>query len=97
MKTIYDIILKPLFTEQSSSLQERENAYTFEVVKSSNKYQIKDAVEKIFKVKVKKVCTLNYEGKKKRLGRFEGKRRSWKKAIVYLVDKNQKIDFYESV
>lgn len=97
MRTIYDTILRPLFTEQSTILQERENAYTFEVAKDSNKYQIKEAIEKIFKVKVKKVCTANYEGKKKRLGRFEGKRRSWKKAIVYLADKEQKIDFYESV
>ena len=59
MRTIYDTILRPLFTEQSTDLQERENAYTFEVKKDSNKYQIKEAIEKIFKVKVKKVCTAN--------------------------------------
>ena len=96
MKTVYDIIRKPLFTERTTHLQEKENAYTFEVAKDCNKIEVKQAVEKIFNVKVKKVNISNYEGKMKRLGRFEGRRSSWKKAIVFLAD-DHKIDFYENV
>ncbi len=97
MRTEYDIIIKPILSERSTFLQERENAYTFEVAKDATKPQIKKAVEKIFGVKVKSVRTINVKGKKKRLGRFEGKRRDWKKAIVYLADKEQKIDFFDNV
>ncbi len=97
MRTEYDIIIKPILSERSTFLQERENAYTFEVSKDATKPQIKKAVEKIFGVKVKSVRTINVKGKKKRLGRFEGKRRDWKKAIVYLADKEQKIDFFDNV
>ncbi len=97
MRTEYDIILRPILSERSTFLQERENAYTFEVAKDATKIQVKKAVEKIFGVKVKSVRTINVKGKKKRLGRFEGKRRDWKKAIVYLADKEQKIDFFDNV
>ncbi|BBB32928.1 large subunit ribosomal protein L23 [Thermotomaculum hydrothermale] len=97
MRTEYDIILRPILSERSTFLQERENAYTFEVAKDATKPQIKKAVEKIFGVKVKSVRTVNVKGKKKRLGRFEGKRRDWKKAIVYLADKEKKIDFFDNV
>ena len=97
MRTEYDIIIKPILSERSTFLQERENAYTFEVARDATKLQVKKAVEKIFGVKVKSVRTINVKGKKKRLGRFEGKRRDWKKAIVYLADKEQKIDFFDNV
>ncbi len=97
MRTEYDIIIRPILSERSTFLQERVNAYTFEVARDATKPQIKKAIEKIFGVKVKSVKTMNVKGKKKRLGRFEGKRRDWKKAIVYLADKDQKIDFFEKV
>ena len=97
MKFVHDIIIRPLLTERSNDLQEGQNAYSFEVARSANKIEIKEAVEKIFKVKVKKVRVMNYEGKKKRIGKFEGRRRSWKKALVYLADDSQRIDFFEAV
>jgi len=97
MKSVHDILIRPILTERSSELQEGQNAYCFEVARDANKIEIRKAVEKIFDVKVKKVRVLNVEGKKKRLGRFEGRRRSWKKAIVYLADRDQRIDFFESV
>jgi large subunit ribosomal protein L23 len=66
------------------------------VDKDSNKLEIKKAVEEIFKVKVKKVTTMNIHGKVKRMGRFEGKRPNWKKAVVQLVP-GQTIELFETV
>lgn len=98
MKVLHDVLIRPLLTERSNDLQEGANpAYCFEVAKSANKIEIKQAVEKIFKVEVKKVRVMNYYGKRKRLGRHEGRRSSWKKAIVYLVDSGQRIEFFDNV
>ncbi len=96
MKSVHDVLIRPLLTERSNDLQEGQNAYCFEVARDANKIEIRNAVEKIFDVKVKKVCVMNVTGKKKRLGRFEGFRRSWKKAVVYLADAGQRIDFFEN-
>lgn len=89
------ILLRPLVTEKISGLQETENKYAFEVRKDANKIEIKDAVEKKFDVRVNSVRTMNVIGKTKRMGRYEGRRRSWKKAIVTL-EKDFKIDLFES-
>ena len=70
------------------------NKVTFKVVPTANKIEIRKAVEEIFKVKVLAVNTCRYEGKKKRLGRYEGKRSDWKKAIVTLAP-GEKISFFE--
>ena len=70
------------------------NQYVFEVQRDANKIEIKKAVEKLFKVKVVTVHVSNMEGKKKRLGRFAGKRSDWKKAIVKLSPKD-KITIFE--
>ena len=64
--------------------------------KNANKIEIKKAVEEILKVKVERVATMNYKGKKKRMGRYEGKRADWKKAIVTL-KKGENLDFIEGV
>lgn len=88
------IIIRPILTEKLSEMQEKENKYGFVVDKNANKIEIKSAVEKKFEVKVKKVRTMNFQGKLKRMGRFEGRRASWKKAIVTL-EENDKIDFIE--
>jgi large subunit ribosomal protein L23 len=88
-----DIIIKPVVTEKSSSLMEG-NKYTFEVHRSANKIQVRQAIEEIFKVKVLSVNTLNVGGKPKRMGAFIGKTRSWKKAIV-AVAAGQRIEFFE--
>ena len=89
------ILLRPLVTEKISNLQETENKYAFEVRKDANKIEIKDAIERKFNVQVKSVRTMQVLGKTKRLGRYEGRRRSWKKAIVTL-EKDFKIDLFES-
>ncbi len=94
--TYYDIIIEPVLSEKSyDGISDKK--YTFKVVKSANKTQIKNAVEQIFGVKVAKVNTSNYDGKVKRMGRHEGLTPSYKKAIVTL-DKNSKaIEFFESL
>lgn len=78
-----DILIKPIVTEKSTALME-ERKYTFCVPLSATKIQIRQAVEQIFKVKVQAVNTMRYEGKMKRLGRTQGRRSDWKKAVVTL-------------
>lgn len=90
----YDIILRPIITEKSTLLKDMGNHYIFQVQRNANKIEIKKAVEKLFKVKVLDVHVANMEGKKKRLGRFAGKRSDWKKAIVKLSPKD-KITIFE--
>ncbi|MCX7965510.1 MAG: 50S ribosomal protein L23 [Syntrophorhabdaceae bacterium] len=90
----YDIIIRPIITEKSTLLKETGNQYVFEVHRDANKIEIKKAVEKLFKVKVLSVQIIMMEGKKKRLGRFLGKRSDWKKAIVKLSPKD-KIPIFE--
>jgi len=89
-----EIIVRPLVTEKISALQETENKVAFVVNRDANKIEIKKAVEEKFDVKVKKVATVNMKGKFKRLGKFEGRRPHWKKAIVTLRE-GFKINFFE--
>ncbi len=90
------ILKRPLLTEKSTQLQDNLNQVAFEVDPLVNKIEIKRAVEERFDVKVTKVRTMNVRGKMKRMGRFEGRRSSWKKAIVTLAE-GQKIEFFENV
>ena len=83
--TAHEIIIRPIVSERSFSGMEL-NKYTFEVAKDANKYQIKDAVEEIFGVKVVRVNTLTVKPKTKRVRYVAGKTRSWKKAIVTLAE-----------
>ena len=95
--TAYDIIKRPIITEQSMAETEAKK-YTFEVAKSANKIEIAKAVEEIFGVKVAKVNTLNMQGKEKRTGRFPaGRRPSWKKAMVTLTEDSKTIEFFEGM
>ncbi len=96
MKNPRDIIIRPLITEKSMDDSEF-NRYTFEVAKNANKIEIKNAVEEIFDVKVEEVATMNMNGKMKRMGRFEGRRKNWKKAIVKLTEDSKAIEFFEGV
>ncbi|MEW6040782.1 MAG: 50S ribosomal protein L23 [Elusimicrobiota bacterium] len=80
----YEIIKRPLITEKTTQLKEKENKYVFIVDKKANKYQIARAVEEIFKVKPERVTTMVYQGKVRRLGRYSGRRPDWKKAVVKL-------------
>ncbi|MBO5136293.1 MAG: 50S ribosomal protein L23 [Clostridia bacterium] len=95
MKTAHDIIKRPIITEQSMD-QVAEKKYTFEVDKAANKIQIKKAIEEIFKVKVEKVTTINYDGKPKRMGVHAGKRADWKKAVVKLTADSKTIEVFEN-
>lgn len=81
MKFPEDVIIRPHITEKAYQ-EATEGKYTFIVSPDSNKAEIKQAVEELFNVKVLKVSTINYKGKRKRLGVHEGKRPDWKKAIV---------------
>ena len=96
MEDAYKIIKRPLITEKSTIQKEMDNQLAFEVDRRANKIEIKKAVERIFKVQVETVRTMNYQGKKKRLGRGIGRRRHWKKAVVTLKP-GQKIEFFEGV
>ena len=81
----YDIIIKPVMSEKAfDGISQTPKRYTFIVAKNANKVQIKQAIEQIFDVKVAKVNTMHVTGKIKRMGRFQGRRASWKKAIVTL-------------
>jgi len=90
----YDVVVRPIITEKSSLLKETANQYVFEVQRDANKIEIKKAVEKLFKVKVVSVSVVQLEGKKKRMGRFSGKKPDWKKAYVKLSPKD-KITIFE--
>ncbi len=85
-----------MITEKSMDMQQ-ENKYVFIVDRRSNKTEIKNALESIFGVKVAKVNTINMRGKIKRMGRFEGKRPDWKKAIVTLTEDSKSIEFFEAL
>ena len=94
--TAYDIIIEPILSEKSyDGIPDKK--YTFKVLKSATKSQIKAAVEKVFGVRVEKVNTVNYDGKLKRMGRNEGRRSSYKKAIVKLTADSKAIEFFESL
>ncbi|EHR33528.1 50S ribosomal protein L23 [Helcococcus kunzii] len=97
MKSPYDIIISPIISERSMDLME-DNKYVFKVDKRSNKSEIKAAIEQIFEgVKVAKVNTINMIGKTTRIGRTEGKRSDWKKAIVTLKEDSKTIEFFENM
>lgn len=92
MRMAEDIIIRPIITEKSS--QEIANGkYTFEVEKNATKTEIRNAVEKLFEVKVISVNTMNVLGKQKRVGVHQGKTSDWKKAIVK-IDTNPKAEEY---
>ena len=80
----YSVIIRPLITEQGVYFANTKSAYSFEVNKKANKNQIRNAVEKIYGVKVSKVRTANRKGKYRRRGRTFGQTPSWKKAVVFL-------------
>ena len=91
-----DIIIRPVVTEKSMA-GIAEKKYTFEVAKSAGKIEIAKAVEELFKVKVKKVNTVNVRGKLRRQGRNEGYTASWKKAYVTLTQDSKTIEFFEGM
>ena len=93
---VHDVILRPVVTEKSTVARESANAVTLAVDPRASKHDVKRAVEELFRVSVVHVRTLTPPAKKKRVGRFVGARRAWKKAIVVLAE-GQKIEFFEGV
>ncbi len=97
MANAHDIIIRPIISE-SSMEQLADRKYTFEVAKSANKIEIKKAIEEVFPgVSVERVTTMNMLGKVKRMGRTEGKRADWKKAVVKLKEDSKTIEFFEGL
>jgi large subunit ribosomal protein L23 len=96
MSNARQIILMPLVSEKNSNLRADQNKYVFRVDTKANKLQIKSAVEELFKVRVDEVTTMRMHGKPKRLGRFEGRRPDWKKAVVRL-KKGETIELFDNV
>ena len=95
MKDLTRVIVRPVVTEKTTDMRESQK-YVFEVAVEATKPEIKQAVERFFGVKVLDVRTLNMKGKPKRMGRHEGYRKDWKKAVV-TVGAGDKIDLFDVV
>lgn len=93
----YQVILRPVITEKSTWLKEKNKVVCFEVNPRANKKEIKKAVEQLFKIKVERIWVQNKKGKKRRLGRSEGRRKDWKKAFVKLKEGEKMIEYFEAV
>ena len=91
----YDVLIRPLLTEKITAIREIKNSVAFAVDSRATRIDIRRAVEKIFSVKVASVNVMNVRGKKKRQGRYLGKRSDWRKAFVTLKE-GEKIELYES-
>lgn len=94
MKDLRQVLKRPLITEKSTLAKELGNQLVFEVDLAANKVEIRQAVESIFDVKVEKVRTVRFQGKKKRMGRTQGRRPHWKKAYVTLAP-GHSVEFFE--
>lgn len=97
MKVIYECLRAPHLTEKTTAQKDEFNILCFRVQRQAGKIQIKEAVERLFDVKVEQVHTVNMAAKPKRLGRFQGYRSEWKKAYVRLRKGEKKIEFFEGM
>ncbi|HEY5593958.1 MAG TPA: 50S ribosomal protein L23 [Nitrospiria bacterium] len=95
-KDAHQILIRPLLTEKMTELKEQQNKVCFLVNPQANKIEIKQAAEEVLKVKIDSVNIINTKGKRKRLGRYEGKRSDLKKAILTL-KKGEKLELFEGV
>jgi len=93
--TIHDVLVKPLVTEKGMTKKEEERTLCFQVKADANKIQVKQAVEKLFSVKVEAVRTANFEGKLRRRGKFTGYKSDWKKAYVKIAEGQKVPEFTE--
>jgi large subunit ribosomal protein L23 len=96
MPNLYDVIVRPIVTEKSTDLLDRNGKYSFVVARDANKVEIARAIEKLFNVSVREVRTMQYRGKERRVGRTIGRRASWKKAVVTLRE-GDTIEIFEGV
>ncbi|HYE25667.1 MAG TPA: 50S ribosomal protein L23 [Clostridia bacterium] len=97
MKSAYQIIRRPVITEKGLGVKETEQTLVFEVAAAATKTEIKEAVQKVFKVKVADVRTANFQGKERRRGKFAGYRPDWKKAYVRLKEGEKMPEYAENV
>lgn len=97
MKDPYKIVIRPIITEKSTWLKEKNREVCFEVDPRANKSEIKKAAEQLFKIKVERVRIQNKRGKKRRVGRSEGKKKDWKKAYIKLKEGEKMIEYFEAV
>lgn len=97
IKNPYRIILRPIITEKSTLLKEKNREVCFEVNPKANKIEIKKAAEQLFKIKVERVRIQNMRGKMRRVGRSAGKKKDWKKAYVKLKEGEKMIEYFEAV
>jgi large subunit ribosomal protein L23 len=97
MKDPYKIVMRPVITEKSTWLKEKNREVCFEVDPKANKNEIKKAAEHLFKIKVERVRIQNKRGKKRRVGRNEGRKRDWKKAYIKLKEGEKMIEYFEAV
>ena len=96
MKTGYDVIIRPIVTENSMDMAEQKK-YAFKVAKDANKTEVRKAIEEIFGVDVAKVNVVNVSGKKKRMGRTMGTTSSYKKAVVTLTPDSKEIEIFQDL
>ena len=96
MKTGYDVIIRPIITENSMDMAEQKK-YAFKVAKDANKTEVRKAIEEIFGVDVAKVNVVNVNGKKKRMGRTMGTTSSYKKAVVTLTPDSKEIEIFQDL
>jgi large subunit ribosomal protein L23 len=97
MSRLEYVLRLPVITEKSTDFKENLRTVAFKVLRDANKIEIKNAVEKIYKVKVQSVRTAIFHGKKRRQGRYTGRRPDWKKAYVTLKEGEKMIEFSEAV
>lgn len=97
MRYRYDVLKLPMITEKSTHAKEYFRTLTFKVARDATKLEIKDAVQRIFKVKVESVRTANFHGKPRRQGRYSGRRPDWKKAYVTLKKGEKMVEFTEVI
>jgi large subunit ribosomal protein L23 len=94
---LYQVIRRPIITEKGLGVKETQHTVVFEVVADATKTEIKEAVQRVFKVKVDRVRTANFHGKFRRRGRAEGYRHDWKKAYVKLAPGEKMIEYAENL
>jgi large subunit ribosomal protein L23 len=94
MSTLHRTIIRPVMTEKTSARYHERSEYTFEVAPDANKAAIRQAIERLFGVKVTGVWTANVRGKTRRVAKSAGRRPNWKKAIVQLRE-GDTIDVFE--
>lgn len=96
-KEYYKTIIRPVITEKSTWLKEKNRDMCFEVAPQANKQEIKEAVESLLKVKVDKVRVVKKKGKRRRMGRSQGWTKDWKKAYVRLKEGEKMVEYFEAV